>query len=164
MARPIVVSTTYEDLIFEIFSCRLVGIQQVGPQMKTRILLADDHPRFPEIEARLLEPEFEVIGTVGNGEALVEEALRLQPDVIITDISMPVLDGIKAVGRLRESGSTIRVVFLSVHSDSDFVTQCLSTGALAYVVKSRIVSELVPAIRHVLAGETFLSESLRDDN
>lgn len=141
-----------------------VRIHQAGPLMRARILLADDHPRFPELEARLLEPEFEVIGAVGNGEALVEEAIRLQPDIIVTDISMPILDGIEAVDRLRESGSTCRIVFLSVHSDTDFVARCLSTGALGYVVKSRIVSELVPAIRHVLAGNTFVSRNLQHHN
>lgn len=130
--------------------------------MKARILLADDHPRFPEMEARLLEPEFEVVGKVGDGQALFEEAMRLKPDIIITDISMPVLDGIGAVDRLMEAGCKSRIVFLSVHSDTDFVRRCLSTGALGYVVKSRIVSELVPAIRHVLAGNMFISQTLPD--
>ena len=118
--------------------------------MRARILLADDHPRFPEMEARLLEPEFEVIGLVGNGQALIEEAIRLKPDIIITDISMPIVDGIEAVDRLRELGCTSRIVFLSVHSDTDFMSRCFSTGALGYVVKSRIASELVPTIRRAL--------------
>ena len=118
--------------------------------MRARILLADDHPRFPEMEACLLEPEFEVVGLVGNGQALIEEAIRLKPDIIITDVSMPVLDGIEAVDRLRELGCTSRIVFLSVHSDADFMSRCFSTGALGYVVKSRIASELVPTIRRAL--------------
>jgi len=120
--------------------------------MRARILLADDHPRFPEMEARLLEPEFEVVGKVGNGQALIEEAIRLKPDLIITDISMPILDGIEAMDRLRELGCTSRIVFLSVHSDADFMNRCLSTGALGYIVKSRIASELVPAIRRALGS------------
>lgn len=128
--------------------------------MKVRILLADDHPRFPEMETRLLEPEFEVVGNVGNGQALIDAALRLRPDVIITDISMPILDGIAAVDRLMESGCTSRIVFLSVHSDTDFVSRCLSTGALGYVSKSRIATELVPAIRRALTGNTFISQQL----
>lgn len=128
--------------------------------MKIRILLADDHPNFPEMEARLLEPEFEVIGKVGDGQALIDEAIRLKPDIIITDISMPVLDGIEAVDRLRQSGSKSRIVFLSVHSDTDFVHRCLTAGAFGYVVKSRIASELVPAIRQALAGNTFVSQDL----
>src|SRR6267143_1190397 len=115
--------------------------------MKARVLLADDHPRFPEMEARLLEPEFEVVGKVGNGQALIEEAMRLKPDIIITDISMPILDGIEAVERLKRSGCASRIVFLSVHSDTDFVTKCLSTGALGYVLKSRIASFLLCLFR-----------------
>lgn len=118
--------------------------------MKPKVLLADDHPRFPEMEACLLEPEFEVVGKVGNGQALIEEAIRLKPDIIITDISMPILDGIEAVDRLKKLGCTSRIVFLSVHSDTDFVSRCFSTGALGYVVKSRIASELLPTIRRAL--------------
>jgi DNA-binding NarL/FixJ family response regulator len=128
--------------------------------MKARILLADDHPRFPEMETRLLEAEFEVVGRVGDGQALVEEAMRLKPDVIVTDISMPILDGIAAVDRLKESGNSSRIVFLTVHTDTDFVRKCLSAGAFGYVVKSRVASELVPAIRHALAGNIFISRYL----
>jgi DNA-binding NarL/FixJ family response regulator len=137
-----------------------VHIYRAGQLMKVRILLADDHPRFPEMEARLLEPEFEVIGKVGDGQALIDEALRLKPDIIITDISMPILDGIEAVDRLRQSGSKSRIVFLSVHSDTDFVYRCFTVGAHGYVVKSRIASELVPAIRQALAGNTFVSRDM----
>jgi DNA-binding NarL/FixJ family response regulator len=125
-------------------------IHRAGQLMRARILLADDHPRFPEMEQRLLEPEFEVVGKVGNGQALIEEAIRLKPDLIITDISMPILNGIEAVDRLKRLGCTSRIVFLSVHSDNDFVSRCFSTGALGYVAKSKIASELVPAIRRVL--------------
>jgi DNA-binding NarL/FixJ family response regulator len=126
-----------------------------------RILLADDHPHFPEVEERLLEPEFEVIGKVGNGQALFEEAMRLKPDVIVTDISMPILDGIEAVHRLRESGCKSRIVFLSVHTDSEFVRKCLSAGAYGYVSKSRIVSELIPAIREALLDNFYVSRDLQ---
>ena len=128
--------------------------------IKASVLLADDHPQFPEMEERLLEPEFRVVGKVGNGQALFEEAMRLKPDVIVTDISMPILNGIEAAERLKESGCDSRVVFLTVHSDSDFVRRCISTGAFGYVVKSRIGSELVPAIRGALAGNIFVSRDL----
>jgi DNA-binding NarL/FixJ family response regulator len=132
--------------------------------MKARILLADDHPRFPEMEERLLRSEFEIVGKVSDGQALFEEAVRLKPDVIVTDISMPFLNGIEAVDRLKESGCTSRIVFLSVHSDMDFVRRCLSTGAFGYVVKSRIATELVPAIHHALAGNIFISQHLPHHN
>ena len=131
-----------------------------APVSKVRILLADDHPRFPEVEERLLEPEFEVVGKVRDGQALLEEAMRLQPDVIVTDISMPILNGIEAADRLRESGCSSRIVFLTVHSDSDFIRRCLSTGAFGYVVKSRMTSELTSAIREALAGNIFVSTHL----
>lgn len=135
-------------------------IHQAGQLMKARILLADDHPRFPEVEAHILEPEFEVVGKVSNGQALCEEAMRLKPDVIVTDISMPVLDGIEAVDRLMGSGCESRFIFLTVHTDPDFVRRCLLTGAFGYVVKSRIASELVLAIREALAGNIFISQQL----
>ena len=127
---------------------------------RSRILLADDHPRFPEVEAHIIEPEFEVVGKVSNGQALCEEAMRLKPDVVVTDISMPVLDGIEAVDRLMGSGCESRFIFFTVHTDADFVRRCLLTGAFGYVVKSRIASELVPAIREALAGNIFISQQL----
>jgi DNA-binding NarL/FixJ family response regulator len=127
---------------------------------RATILLADDHPRFPEIEERLLESEFEIVGKVGDGQALCEDALRLNPDVIVTDISMPILNGIDAADRLKECGCNSRIVFLTVHSDSDFVRRCLSAGAFGYVLKSRMDSELIPAIRHALEGSVFVSRNL----
>jgi DNA-binding NarL/FixJ family response regulator len=138
----------------------LVRIHRTGLLSKVRILLADDHPGFPEIEERLLESEFEVIGKVGNGQALFEQAMRLKPDVIVTDISMPILNGIEAADRLKESGCNSRIVFLTVHSDTEFVRRCLSAGAFGYVPKSRIANELVPAIRAALEGNIFVSQHL----
>jgi DNA-binding NarL/FixJ family response regulator len=139
-------------------------IRQTGQLMKARILLADDHPRFPEIAQRLLESEFEVVAKVGNGQALLEEAMRLKPDVIVTDISMPILNGIEAADQLKESGCESRLVFLTVHCDADFVRRCLSTGAFGYVLKSRIASELIPAIREALGGNIFVSHNLPHHN
>lgn len=104
--------------------------------------------------------EFEVVGKVDNGQALFDAAMRLRPDVIVTDISMPVLNGIEAVDRLRNAGCNSRIVFLTIHSDADFVRKCLSTGAFGYVVKGRIATELIPAIREALAGHIFVSQQL----
>jgi DNA-binding NarL/FixJ family response regulator len=109
---------------------------------------------------RLLRPKFEVVGKVVDGQSLFEAAIRLKPDVIVTDISMPILDGITTADRLRESGCASRIVFLTVHSDPDFVRACLATGAFAYVVKSHIETELVTAIRDALAGQVFISRHL----
>jgi len=104
-----------------------------------------------------LEPTFDVVGAVEDGEALVEAAGNLQPDVIITDISMPKLNGIEAADRLRESGSSSKIVFLTVHADPDFVQAALKTGALAYVSKSRITTDLLIAVEEALNGCTFVS-------
>ena len=130
---------------------------RVDQLLKMRILLADDHRRLLELTRDLLVPTFDVVGCVGDGESLVEAAGKLQPDVIVTDISMPKLNGIEAANRLRESGSTSKVVFLTVHADPDFVQAALRTGALAYVSKFRIGADFLVAIGEALAGRTFVS-------
>jgi DNA-binding NarL/FixJ family response regulator len=129
-----------------------------------RILLADDHPRFPEMAERVLGAQFEVVAKVGNGQALFEEAIRLKPDVIVSDISMPILSGIDAADRLKEFGCPSRIIFLTVHFDPDFVRRCLSTGAFGYVVKSRIATELIPAIRDALEGYVFVSQHIASES
>ena len=116
------------------------------------------------MEERLLEPEFEVVGKVRNGQALFEEGMRLKPDVIVSDISMPILNGIDAAERLKESGCNSRIVFLTVHSDAEFVRRCLFAGAFGYVFKSRMANELVLAIRAALAGNIFVSRQLPHHN
>ena len=110
--------------------------------------------------ASVLGPAFKVIGSVSNGRSLIDAAMRLKPEVIVTDISMPILNGIEAALQLKNSGCASKIVFLSVHSDPDFVQACLSIGALAYVVKSRMATELVQAIVEALAGHIFISPSL----
>ena len=122
-----------------------------------RVLLADDHRDLLELIRVLLEPSFDVLGAVGDGESLIEAAGKLQPDVIVTDISMPKLNGIEAVNRLRESGSPAKVVFLTVHADPDFVQAALKTGALAYVSKARISIDFLDAIRQAFEGRIFVS-------
>lgn len=127
--------------------------------MRVRVLLADDFPAFTDLIEALLEPAFEVVGKVSDGESLVRAALELQPDVIITDISMPILSGIEAVRKLREVGSRTEVVFLTIHSGADFVRICLAAGALGYVVKSRLDRDLLPALSEMLGGRTFISDT-----
>lgn len=138
--------------------------QQAGRLSRSTVLLADDHPGFPHLVEDMLEPAFEVIGSVSNGQSLIDTAMKLQPDVIVTDISMPILNGIEAAAQLKNSGCASKIVFLSIHSDPDFVRACLSTGALAYVIKPRMATELVHAIREALAGRTFVSPSLSRPN
>ena len=124
---------------------------------KPRILLADDHPGIFEAVARILEERFEIIGSLGDGQALLEAAAKLNPDVIVTDISMPVLNGIEAANQLKDLGSHARVVFLTVHDDPDFIDACFAAGALGYVSKSRMALDLVPAIQEALKGLRFYS-------
>jgi DNA-binding NarL/FixJ family response regulator len=127
---------------------------------KITVLLADDYPGFPEIVEHLLTPDFEVVGKVADGQALFQEAMKLQPDVVITDISMPVLNGIEVADRLKRVDCKSRIVFLTVHTDPDLIRRCLSAGAFGYVAKSRIGSELVPAVREALGEHVFVSSCL----
>jgi DNA-binding NarL/FixJ family response regulator len=128
---------------------------------KVRILLADDHPGFTEMAERFLEPEFEVVGKVTDGQSLFDAAMRLAPDLVVTDISMPVLNGIEAAHKLKEAGCKSRIIFLTVHRGADFVRRCIATGALGFVVKSRLATELVAAVREALAGHIFVSPNSR---
>jgi DNA-binding NarL/FixJ family response regulator len=122
------------------------------------VLLADDHPSLLEVVRSLLKTtELDVVGCVDNGEALFDSAMRLQPEVIVTDISMPRLNGIEAVERLRKSGCSSRIVFLTVQSDPDFVVAALNTGAFGYVIKPQIVTDLLFAIQEAVAGRVFVS-------
>jgi len=122
-----------------------------------RVLLADDHPGILGGIRSFLEPNFEVVGCVDNGESLFETAMKVQADVIVTDISMPKLSGIEAANRLRESGCSSKVVFLTVHTDPDIVRAALKTGAFAYVLKTSLTTDLLLAIEEALAGRTFVS-------
>ena len=129
---------------------------------KPRVLLADDHKIVVEGLRSLLQPEFDLVGTVENGVELVEAAERFRPDVIVTDISMPLLNGIDAVRKLREAGVDAKVVFLTMHPDVVFATRALDAGASAYVLKHSAPDELITAIREALRGGTFISGALRN--
>jgi DNA-binding NarL/FixJ family response regulator len=131
---------------------------------KMRVLLADDYRPLLESLLRLLGPGFEIVGEAQTGQALVGAALKLKPDVIVTDISMPILNGIEAAKRLREAGSMSKIVFLTVLTDPDFISTCMATGALAYVVKGRLGSDLEPAIREAVAGQIFISPALDSES
>ena len=117
---------------------------------RASVLLADDHEAFLEVEARLLEPEFEVVETVRDGRAAVEAAARLAPDVLVLDISMPVLDGIEAVRSLRAAGSRSKFVFLTVHGDEDYVRAALAAGAVG--IRRQVPARIRPPSR--LEGST----------
>ena len=129
--------------------------------VKRRVLLADDHRIVLEGLRGMLDEEFEVLPPVTNGRDLVETALRLRPDVVIADISMPMLNGIDAVRQLQEKGSAAKVVFLTMHADQTYATRALQAGGSAYVLKHSASDELVTAIHAVLAGKTYISPAMQ---
>lgn len=100
------------------------------------------------------------MGIAHDGQDMISEALRLSPDVIVADITMPILTGIEALRRLRKAGQLTRVVFLTIHSENAFVQACFEAGALGYVVKARTRADLIPAIHSAIAGKPFVSPSL----
>lgn len=128
--------------------------------MKTRILLADDHPFLIQGLRSILEPHYEIVGTAADGGALLDLARKLHPDVVITDMSMPIMNGIEVTRRLREEGSKIKIIFLTMHSDIELVTEAFRAGASGYVLKSCAVEELATAIRTVSEGKLYLTSSL----
>jgi DNA-binding NarL/FixJ family response regulator len=124
---------------------------------RRRVLLADDHAATMRLWQALLEPEFEVVGTVENGEALVEAADELSPDVIVTDIVMPGMSGIVAAEMILRRHPAARIVFVTVHADHTMLRTGLAVGAYGYVLKLRASDDLVPAIRAALDGELLIS-------
>ena len=127
---------------------------------RPRVLLADDHRMVAEGLMSLLAPEFELVGVVENGRALVEEAKRLRPDVIVADISMPQLNGIEAMAQLKEQNREVRVVFLTMHQEVAYARRALDAGASEYVLKHSAPAELVAAIRAALEGKTYVTPAL----
>jgi DNA-binding NarL/FixJ family response regulator len=121
------------------------------------VLLADDHSVMLGRVGVLLSSSFEVVGAVTNGQDMISAGIRLDPDVIVADITVPGLSGIEAAQQLREAGSRARFVFLTIHIEHEFVDACVSQGALGYVVKSHMKTDLIPAIQAALMGRTFIS-------
>lgn len=125
--------------------------------MKPRVLLADDHQMFLEAFSGLLEPQYEIVGKVADGRALVEVAPDLKPDVIVLDISMPRLNGVDAAGQLMELMPDVRLVFLTQHREPAMAAKALRAGALGYLLKSSAVSELHEAVESALEGKVFVT-------
>lgn len=130
---------------------------------RPRVLLADDHLMVAEGLKSLLAAEFELVGVVEDGRALVEAATKLQPDVIVADITMPHLNGIDALAELKKRGKQVRVVFLTMHQEMAYVRRALDAGALGYVLKHSAPTELVAAIRAALDGRTYVTPALAGD-
>ncbi|HYR50160.1 MAG TPA: response regulator transcription factor [Candidatus Eisenbacteria bacterium] len=127
---------------------------------RASLLLADDHAEFLAAVVRHLEPHFEILRTVGDGRMVIAEAARLVPDLIVLDISMPLMNGIEAARQLKVAGSAAKIVFLTVHADLDYVRAALGSGALGYVLKSELASDLLPCLREVLLDRSFVSPSI----
>jgi len=128
---------------------------------RPRILLADDHTLFLEALKRLLEPEFEVVGTVTDGRAALSQARLLNPDVVILDISMPLLNGLDAARLCQEMSPAPKVILLTMNADPEIAQAALELGASGYLLKTSTASELGEAIRDVLGGLTFVTSSVR---
>jgi len=124
---------------------------------RTRILIADDHKMFAQGLQGLLEEEFDLVGTVGDGQAMIEAAEKLKPDVIVVDISMPVLNGLDSVRRLKEKGIHAKVIFLTMHADDRLLAEAFRCGGMGYVLKQSAGEELIQAIRQVLAGHKYVT-------
>lgn len=130
------------------------------------VLLVDDNPAIVNHVRRLLgrSQRYEVVGAVHDGEAVVREFSRLKPDVIVLDISMGELSGIDVARNLLDSGCNSKIVFLTVHEDSDFMNAAIGAGGSAYVVKSRVSTDLISAIEAALCGKLFVSPSMLYDH
>jgi len=128
---------------------------------RTTILLADDHAIVKEgLVSLLKEHGFDVVGAVGDGQALVEAAMRSRPDVIITDISMPKLSGLDALTRLTTSQIPSKVIILTMHDDADLATRAMRAGASGFLLKEAAGDELVTAIHQVMKGRVYLSPAV----
>jgi DNA-binding NarL/FixJ family response regulator len=129
---------------------------------RTRLLIADDHVMFAQGLESLLRDEFDLLGTARNGEELVEATLRLQPDVILVDISMPVLNGFDAVRNIKANGCDAKIIFLTMHDDATLLAEAFRCGASGYILKQAAGEELVNAIREVAHGNNYVSPLVTD--
>jgi DNA-binding NarL/FixJ family response regulator len=126
---------------------------------KARVLLADDNETILTRVRSVLADRVEIVGAVNNGLDVIAEVRRLDPDVLLIDISMPILDGLQAASRLGSDVHT-KVVFLTVHEDPDFVNAAFAMGASGYVAKSDVTTDLIQAIHEVLEGRKYVSKSI----
>lgn len=131
---------------------------------RARILIADDHALTLEGIRTVLEPHHEIVGTVIDGRALVEAALRMQPDLIVLDITMPLLNGVDAAIQIRKSLPGVKLVFLTMHVNPAYLEAALNAGGTGYVLKSSAREELLEAIRSVLDGRIYVTSSLSSEN
>jgi DNA-binding NarL/FixJ family response regulator len=127
------------------------------------LLLADDHTILTEGLKSLLEKDFDLVATVGDGRALVEAAKQLKPDIIVADISMPLLNGLDALRLLKKEGCTSKLIFLTMHANAHYAAEGFRAGASGYLLKHSAGEELITAIREVLRGRSYISPLIADD-
>ena len=129
----------------------------ICPVNRPRVLLADDHRLLREAFVKLLEPEFDVVGAVSDGRALLEAAPRLRPDVVVVDIAMPLLNGLDAARQLKRSMPAVKVIFLTVNEDPDLAAETFRAGGSAFLLKNSAASELSQAIHDVMQGRSYVT-------
>jgi DNA-binding NarL/FixJ family response regulator len=128
-----------------------------------RVLLADDHDIIIEGVRRILDqPGFQIVGTAKDGLSLLRAVKETQPDVVITDITMPLLNGIEAARRILKIAPDVRIIFLTMHSDINFVNEALAAGGCGYLLKTSAGDELIPAIREAVKGRPYLIQSIAE--
>ncbi len=130
---------------------------------RARIVLADDHTLVAEACRNLLEPEFEVVGVVANGRALIQSAAELRPDVVISDIAMPLLNGLDACEQVQELVPDVCIVYLTMNPSAELAAEALRRGASGYLLKTSAASELVLAVRTALDGHLYISPQVTRD-
>ena len=136
------------------------GMAESQFMKQARILLADDYAPTRESFEAALAPHFEIVATVANGRDLVEAALRLKPELIILDITMPLLNGIKAAREIRKSLPETKLLFVTMHTSSAYVQAAFKVGGTGYLVKSSAREEIMAAVVKVLEGETYITPNL----
>ena len=129
-------------------------------QKMPRVVLADDQPEVLQTVSSILQDECEIVGLANNGEQVVHLVQTTSPDLLVLDIFMPTLNGFDVAGRLKDSSSLSKILFLTVHEDPDFVRAAISLGAMGYVLKAHLITELMPAIRSVLDDQLYVSPKL----
>lgn len=129
--------------------------------LRARVVLAENHPASADLLRDLLQSEFDVVGSVGDGRALISAVADLTPDVIVSDIGMPDIDGLEAAREILRRNPLARVVFVTVENNPEVVQQCLDMGALGFVLKVAAGDELVVAVHSALRGRRHVSELQR---
>jgi DNA-binding NarL/FixJ family response regulator len=130
-----------------------------GNESSVRVVVADDNKLMREKVVQLLQPHFDVVGSAADGKAALDMIVLLKPDLMILDISMPLLCGLDVALELTKQGSPVRIIFLTVHEDPDFLKAALEAGASGYVVKSHMVTDLMAAVKSASRGRVYVSPS-----